>query len=280
MFKHYIKVAIRLIKRSFLFSSINMLGFVLGMTAAFLIYLWIVDELTFEDFNKNRNAIYRVIREEETANGQIPSTVTPLSEAFRNEFPKVENATFIKYGAKLTLSNEDKTTDAVYAYVDTTFFDVFSFPVLEGDPMLLKKDMQQVVLSETMARKLFGETSAIGKEVACKFFRNPAYYKVAAVVKVPRKSHIQFDVLRSWETYKQSNKELENEYWSFSERMHVYIQIKKGNTLTEADRLAMRSLWTKHSKWGKPLAFQPLEDIHLRTGFKEPDDVYNHGNIQ
>ena len=53
MFKHYVKVAIRQIKRSFLFSSINMLGFVLGMTAAFLIYLWIVDELTFEDFNKN-----------------------------------------------------------------------------------------------------------------------------------------------------------------------------------------------------------------------------------
>lgn len=53
MIKHYIKVAIRLIKRSFLFSSINMLGFVLGMTAAFLIYLWIVDELTFEDFHRN-----------------------------------------------------------------------------------------------------------------------------------------------------------------------------------------------------------------------------------
>ena len=61
MIKHYIKVALRLIKRSFLFSSINMLGFVLGMTAAFLIYLWIVDELTFEDFHGNRDSVYRVI---------------------------------------------------------------------------------------------------------------------------------------------------------------------------------------------------------------------------
>ena len=66
MLKHYVKVALRLIKRSFLFSSINMLGFVLGMTAAFLIYLWIVDELTFEDFNKNGDSIYRVIREDAT----------------------------------------------------------------------------------------------------------------------------------------------------------------------------------------------------------------------
>lgn len=93
MFKHYIKVAIRQVKRSFLFSSINIFGFVLGMTAAFLIYLWIVDELTFEDFHKNGDSIYRVIREEVTANEQISSTVTRLSEAFRKEFPKIENAT-------------------------------------------------------------------------------------------------------------------------------------------------------------------------------------------
>ena len=80
MFKHYVKVALRLIKRSFLFSSINILGLVLGMTAAFLIYLWIVDELTFEDFNKNADYIYRVIREEHSAKAQVPSTLTTLSE--------------------------------------------------------------------------------------------------------------------------------------------------------------------------------------------------------
>ena len=74
MFKHYVKVAIRQIKRSFLFSSINMLGFVLGMTAAFLIYLWIVDELTFEDFNKNGDYIYRVIR------GRFPLRLPRLAE--------------------------------------------------------------------------------------------------------------------------------------------------------------------------------------------------------
>lgn len=278
MLKHYFKVAIRLIRRSFLFSSINMLGFVLGMTAAFLIYLWIVDELTFEDFHKNGDAIYRVIREEETADGQVPSTVTPLSEVFRKEFSKVENATFIKYGGKYDLQSGDQFIEANYSYVDTTFFDVFSFPVVAGDPNLMKKDPQQVVLSEATAKKLFGETSAVGKEIVCKFFREPKYYKVAAVMKVPRKSHIQFDVLVSWEDYGWPG--MENEVWGFSESMHVFIQLKKGNTLSEADRSAMRNLWTKHWERGKPLTFQPLKDIHLYTAFKEPNDVYNHGNIQ
>ena len=276
MLKHYVKVALRLIKRSFLFSSINMLGFVLGMTAAFLIYLWIVDELTFEDFNKNGDSIYRVIREEQTANGQVPSTVTPLSETFRKEFPKVENATFIKYGGKYDIRTDAVALETNYAFVDSTFFDVFSFPVVAGDPSLLKKDPQMIVLSEAIAGKLFGKTSAVGKEVSCKL--NNKYYKVAAVLKVPRKSHIQFDVLASWDSYKWAG--IEDEIWSFSERMHVFIQLKKGNTLTDADRSAMRDVWVKHSQRGKPLAFQPLKDIHLRTPFKEPNDVFNHGNIQ
>lgn len=212
MLKHYVKVALRLIKRSFLFSSINMLGFVLGMTAAFLIYLWIVDELTFEDFNKNGDSIYRVIREEATAGGQVPSTVVALSETFRKEYPKVENATFIKYGGKYDIYAGDVGFEVNYGYVDTTFFDVFSFPVVAGDPSLIKKDPQMIVLSEALAEKLFGKTSAIGKEVTCRF--NKKYYKVAAVLKVPRKSHIQFDVLAGWDAYKWDG--LDSEAWTFS----------------------------------------------------------------
>lgn len=276
MLKHYVKVALRLIKRSFLFSSINMLGFVLGMTAAFLIYLWIVDELTFEDFNKNGDSIYRVIREEATTGGQVPSTVVALSETFRKEYPKVENATFIKYGGKYDIYAGNVGFEVNYGYVDTTFFDVFSFPVVAGDPSLIKKDPQMIVLSEALAEKLFGKTSAIGKEVTCRF--NKKYYKVAAVLKVPRKSHIQFDVLAGWDAYKWGG--LDSEAWTFSERMHVFIQLQKGTTLTDADRLAMRDLWMKHSQRGKPLAFQPLKDIHLRTNFKELGDVNNHGSMQ
>ena len=67
MFKHYVKVALRLIKRSFLFSSVNMLGFVLGMTAAFLIYLWIVDELTLMELNREGLTVVMVTHSEENA---------------------------------------------------------------------------------------------------------------------------------------------------------------------------------------------------------------------
>ena len=279
MLKHYVKVALRLIKRSFLFSSINMLGFVVGMTAAFLIYLWIVDELTFEDFNKNRNEIYRVIREIEHADGQVPSTVTQLSGIFRKDFPKVENATFVKYSSTDDFHYGDDFIVAKLAYVDTTFFDVFDFPVIAGDPKLMKKDPQQIVISEETAKRMFGNASAVGKEIIHNFWREQRPYKIAAVLKVPRKSHIQFDVLIGWNSFLSYNKEDENN-WGWSVRMHVYVQLKKGLKLTDTDRQMMRNLWVDRSQWGKPLDLQPLADIHLHTTFKEPDDVCNHGNMQ
>lgn len=275
MLKHYIKVAIRSIKRSLLFSSINMLGFVLGMTAAFLIYLWIVDEMTFEDFQVNRDSIYRVIAVEQEASGQTREsayTVAPLSKVLREEFPQVENATFMLNFGTLNLHSGTDLIEAKYTYVDTAFFDVFSFPVVAGVPDLIKKDPLQIVLSESAAKKLFGEASAVGKEVSCRFFGRTFRYKVAAVLKVPRKSHIKFEVLLSEQAY------YEPVSWDFVEGTSVYIQLRKGTVLSDADRQKMSRVWLSHKDKGMPLEFQSLKDIHLHTLFKDPE-VSNHGNM-
>lgn len=275
MLKHYVKVALRQIKRSFLFSSINMLGFVLGMTAAFLIYLWIVDELTFEDFHKNGDSIYRVIAEDRKESGEIKEsayTVAPLSKTFREEFPQVENATFMLNFGTLNLQSGGNLIEAKYTYVDTTFFDVFSFPILAGDPSLIKKDPQQIVLSESTAQKLFGKQPAVGKEVTCRFLGQVFRYKVAAVVQVPRKSHIRFELLLSEQAY------FEPVSWDYVEGTNVYIQLRKGTILSEADRQAMSRAWVNQRADGMTLAFQPLKDIHLHTWFKDPE-VVNQGSM-
>lgn len=275
MLKHYVKVALRQIKRSFLFSSINMLGFVLGMTAAFLIYLWIVDELTFEDFHKNGDSIYRVIAEDRKESGEVKEsayTVAPLSKTFREEFPQVENATFMLNFGTLNLQSGGNLIEAKYTYVDTTFFDVFSFPILAGDPSLIKKDPQQIVLSESTAQKLFGKQPAVGKEVTCRFLGQVFRYKVAAVVQVPRKSHIRFELLLSEQAY------FEPVSWDYVEGTNVYIQLRKGTILSEADRQAMSRAWVNQRADGMTLAFQPLKDIHLHTWFKDPE-VVNQGSM-
>lgn len=131
MIKHYVKVALRLIKRSFLFSSINMLGFVFGMAAAFLIYLWVVDELTYDDCFPEVNRVYRTIEVKREPSGEIkesPSTIRSLTKVFREDFPQVEEATAIKYGELHTFETEShkKSADMGYMLI-LHFFEYFLF---------------------------------------------------------------------------------------------------------------------------------------------------------
>ena len=165
MIQHYIKVALRLIERSMLFSLINMLGF--------LIYLWVVNELTYEDYNPDTDRIYRVVEVVRQQTGEITessSTVLALPEIFKENFPQVEAATAIKYiGEGSMETGEGKSLSGYRVYTDTAFFQVFPFEVMAGNLTDMKKG-NYIVLSEKMAIKLFGSaTAAIGqklKEVA------------------------------------------------------------------------------------------------------------------
>ena len=134
MLRHYIKVALRLIRRSLLFSSINLMGFVLGLTAAFLIYLWVVDELTHDDCFRDGSRIYRVTELHREAGGEIkesPRLPRTLTTAFRQKFPQVEDATAIKYGDRHSYEAEGgKKMTVTEVYVDSTFFRFFTFPVV------------------------------------------------------------------------------------------------------------------------------------------------------
>lgn len=167
MINHYFKVALRLIKRSFLFSSIHILGFVWGMAAAFLIYLWVIDEFTFEDHNPDAGRIFRVIEANCSESGEVtenPYTSKLLADAFRKEFPQVEEATYLGNVDMTSLRSGDKFLSLNWMRVDTAFFDVFHFPVVEGDPGRLKSGFNHIVLSETLAKKFFGMNRRWGKK--------------------------------------------------------------------------------------------------------------------
>lgn len=280
MLKHYVKVALRLIKRSFLFSSINMLGFVFGMTAAFLIYLWIVDELTFEDFQKDADSIYRVVTVDKYDDGRLVKNggggSSALSHAFRSEFPQVEDATYFRGAGKRPFFCGDNKFEATVAYVDLTFFRFFSFPIVFGDPNRIHTEPSSVVISDRMARKLFGSENAVGKEFQGVFYGPVEYYKVVAVITVPRKSHIQADLFFTGSEYFKGSNIVFGSSWEPATRSLVYV--KMGNTgMTYAERKRMSLLQKEHTGDDVYLMFQPLKEIHLHTDFEDLD-VRNHGD--
>lgn len=281
MLRHYIKVALRLIRRSLLFSSINLMGFVLGLTAAFLIYLWVVDELTHDDCFRDGSRIYRVTELRREAGGEIkesPRLPRTLTTTFRQKFPQVEDATAIKYGDRHSYETEDgKKMTATETYVDSTFFRFFTFPVVEGNPQRINDNPNNVVISSELARKFFGRGTAVGQKLTYSFgdFINDVY-TVVAVVDIPRKSHIRFELAKPMEAY---GKGAMNIDWdTFRESMHVYVKMKDGAALLRSEAQAMSRLPADRGEKNVRLGFQPLRDIYLHTRFADPD-VEKHGNL-
>ena len=281
MLRHYIKVALRLIRRSLLFSSINLMGFVLGLTAAFLIYLWVVDELTHDDCFRDGSRIYRVTELHREAGGEIkesPRLPRTLAMDFRQKFPQVEDATAIKYGDKYSYEAEDgKKMTVTEVYVDSTFFRFFTFPVVEGTLQRINDNPNNVVISSELARKFFGSGPAVGQKLTYSFgdIINDVY-TVVAVVDIPRKSHIRFELAMPMEAYGRGGVNIN---WdTFTESMHVYIKMKEGSAMLRSEAQAMSRLLADRGEKNVRLNFQPLHDIYLHTRFADPN-VKQHGNL-
>lgn len=281
MLRHYIKVALRLIRRSLLFSSINLMGFVLGLTAAFLIYLWVVDELTHDDCFRDGSLIYRVTELHREAGGEIkesPRLPRTLAMDFRQKFPQVEDATAIKYGNQYSYEAEGgKKMTVTEVYVDSTFFRFFTFPVVEGTPQRINENPNNVVISAELARKFFGSGSAVGQKLTYSFGNSISdVYTVVAVVDIPRKSHIRFELAMPMEAYGRGGVNIN---WNtFTESMHVYIKMKEGAAMLRSEAQAMSRLLADRGEKNVRLGFQPLHDIYLHTRFADPD-VKQHGNL-
>ena len=281
MLRHYIKVALRLIRRSLLFSSINLMGFVLGLTATFLIYLWVVDELTHDDCFRDGSRIYRVTELRREAGGEVkesPRLPRTLAMDFRQKFPQVEDATAIKYGDQYSYEAEGgKKMTVTEVYVDSTFFRFFTFPVVEGTTQRINENPNNVVISAELARKFFGRGTAVGQRLTFSFgsFTNDVY-TVVAVVDIPRKSHIRFEMAMSMDAYGRGGVSID---WdTFTESMHVYVKMKQGSTMLRSEAQAMSRLPADRGEKNVRLGFQPLRDIYLHTRFADPD-VEKHGNL-
>ena len=281
MLRHYIKVALRLIRRSLLFSSINLMGFVLGLTAAFLIYLWVVDELTHDDCFRDGSRIYRVTELRREAGGEVkesPRLPRTLAMDFRQKFPQVEDATAIKYGDQYSYEAEGgKKMTVTEVYVDSTFFRFFTFPVVEGTPQRINENPNNVVISAELARKFFGSGSAVGQKLTYSFGNSISdVYTVVAVVDIPRKSHIRFELAMPMEAYGRGGVNIN---WNtFTESMHVYIKMKEGSAMLRSEAQSMSRLLADRGEKNVRLGFQPLHDIYLHTRFADPD-VKQHGNL-
>lgn len=198
MFRNYLKVALRNLWRNKTFSAINIIGLALGLAICFLISLFVIDELSYDKFNLKADRIFRVNADFKVNGTQFNARMTPPSMAsiLVNEHPQIENAVRIKSNGKILVKkgNETLSEDNCF-YADNALFDVFTLPMIAGDPKSALSQSHSLVISENIAKKYFNTLDVIGKTM---HLDNATDYKITGVIaNTPPQSHLHFDFIKS-----------------------------------------------------------------------------------
>ena len=207
MLRNYFKIAFRNLGRYKFISFINLFGLTVGLTCCLLILTYILNELSFDKFNKNAGRIYRVTRRFNTPDGienlHLGAVAPPVGPLLKNDFPDIEKftrilpngTTGVKYGEKLF--NEQH----VY-FADEWLFDFFTVPVVSGSASSALAEPHSVMMSEEMARKYFGSEDPMNKMVRV---ADQAYYRVTGIFhEFPSNSQFHPQILLSFNTLKDS----------------------------------------------------------------------------
>ncbi|WP_375447163.1 ABC transporter permease [uncultured Fibrella sp.] len=199
MLRSYIKIAFRNLWKNRLFSALNIIGMGVGMAAVGLMSLYIVHELSYDRFHANADRIVRVVHYANWPGGnlQLAPTSAPFASALKSDYPEVEQTVRIQPEGGGPITYKDKKLNVGdILFADRTMFEVFSFPFLYGDPKTALAQPQSIVLTKSLAEKLFGQANkAVGQTVA---FSNNFPNRVTGVIDdVPANSHLQFSALRS-----------------------------------------------------------------------------------
>lgn len=227
MFRNYIIVTLRNLWRHKGYSLINIFGLAIGLASSIFILLYVVNELTYDRFHENADRIYRVwIR------GSMPATemrhaVTspPMAEAMLNDYPEVEQAVRLRQAGGWMIRQGDRIyheTEHEFIFADSSFFDVFSFRLLKGDPQTCLSDPRSIVLTEEYATKYFGDQDPIGQTLKVEQDTNLSVI-TGVMEDFPVNSHFRVKMIGSLSTLDHSR----NTNW-VNHNYHTYIVLKEG----------------------------------------------------
>ena len=201
MIRNYLKVALRNILKYKFFSAINVLGLSIGMACCLFIFIYVVDELSYDKFHKDVDNLYRVALQGKIAGQEILTTNSswPVGPTMQEEITGITDALRIwPRRAGLVFKNDDKSfTEKEVIYADSNFFEFFNFSLIEGDPATALKEPRTVVLTPDMAAKYFGSENAIGKLLT--IGNSNESFKVTGIVEpAPSNSHFHFNAIISF----------------------------------------------------------------------------------
>jgi putative ABC transport system permease protein len=290
MYKNYFKVAYRNLIKKKAYSLINILGLALGIACCVLIFMFVKDEMSYDNYHAKGERIYRVIHTEAAEDGTTPYPFwvwnnAPIGPALKNDFPEIDKVVQFSGRSDILLSYEDKMyqEDGIF-FMDSTVFDVFSWKLLKGNPKTALAAPYTIVLTETTARKYFGDEDPIGKTLKgseSSGRSNKGDYTVTGVMEdVPSNSHFRFNALLSMSTFRNSIPEIFDS-WGYVD-FYTYFLVKEhfdeASFKKKIPAFLSRNLKQPDSRY--TIAIEPLKDVYLRsTADRQPGETGSLSNI-
>jgi putative ABC transport system permease protein len=279
MLKNYLKIAVRNLLKHKAYSFINIAGLALGMTCCLLILLYVQHELSYDRFHRQADRIYRIFWQSGNPQTRTPH---PMAQAMARDFAEIESAVSLSpiWGPGLTrpqfsVRYGDKRFEEREVFsADSTFFEVFSFRLIKGDPRTALRSPASLVITERMAEKYFGEEEPMGKVLTV---NNSVDLKVTGVMEnVPAHSHFHFDFLISYVLLKMRETGSYYEWEDFGHYNYVKLAPNADPEMLEAK---IPEWFLSYNDWPADdveelkdgrVAFrlQPITDIHLHSHLK------------
>ncbi|HLY69144.1 MAG TPA: ABC transporter permease, partial [Puia sp.] len=291
MIKNYFKVALRNLARKKIFPIINMLGLSVGVACFLLIGLYVLDELRFDRYNQNADRIYRIDNQIKFGDFQYNGAAAPaiMGPVFTRIYQQIaQYVRFRIYGGIVIQKGDELIKEDRVIFADSTLFDVFTLPLVAGNPRTALKEPHSLVITESVAKKYFNSLDAIGKTL---LINQKDHYKITGIIKdIPPQSHFHFDFFMSMSELDDSR----GSSW-FQENFQTYIMLNPGADVVQLEKQMNKSLrlysapqfltvagisQDEFEKAGNYMhcTLMPLTAIHLHSNIS--DELGVNGSIQ
>ena len=265
--KNYLKMALRNFKKQKFYSLIIIGGLAIGMACTFLILSWVQEELSYDQFHKKKNEIFRVIID--WKDGQSAGTCGALAPALKDEIPEIMNFTRVWIGGEWQIHYKENNLSENSLYADPSFFEIFSFPLIVGETNSMLMGSHDVVVTKTLAEKLFGNDDPLGKIIYInnRFNKEEAFHIAGVIGDIPQNSHIQFDFLFSYNLLREWYRPDFGEAWS-NYSFATYVLLQMNSDIANINRKII-DCYNRHRPLNpQKLQLQPLSDVYLYPEIK------------
>ena len=252
---------------------INTFCLMIGITAATLLFQWVLHEFSYDRFIEDSDRIYRLVSVDKATGTRYTGGVCQLRYDLPDAVPQVEECvSVVSHYTNLNPNTvrdmeRNESFEVMALTTSDNFFNVFTYPVVEGEPHHILKP-NEAAISKEMAQKLY-DGSAIGQPLVCSYMHKETVYTVALVVDVPTNTHLPFEVVMPMDS-----RQL-NLYRNITENQTIYVKLRENALFSKAEMKRLANIQTEKYDKQQWLEFQPLRDIHLHTDYNDPESVGN-----